>query len=49
MKIIMLIVPSLIKGGVERVVSILSKELSKYYEVYVVIYHNPVEYEIGGS
>ena len=48
MKTIMLIVPSLIKGGVERVVSILSKELSKYYEVYVVIYHNPVEYEIGG-
>jgi glycosyltransferase involved in cell wall biosynthesis len=49
MKTIMLIVPSLIKGGVERVVSILSKELSKYYEVYVVIYHNPVEYEIGGK
>jgi glycosyltransferase involved in cell wall biosynthesis len=49
MKEIILIVPSLIKGGVERVVSILSKELSKYYEVYVVIYHNPVEYEIGGK
>ena len=49
MKKIVLIVPSLIKGGVERVVSILSKELSKYYEVYVVIYHNPVEYEIGGK
>ena len=49
MKIIILIVPSLIKGGVERVVSILSKELSKYYEVYMVIYHNPVEYEIGGK
>jgi len=45
----MLIVPSLAKGGAERVVSILSKELSKYYEVYVVIYHNPVEYEIGGK
>ena len=49
MKKIMLIVPSLTKGGVERVVSILSKELSKYYEVYVVIYHNPVEYKIGGK
>jgi glycosyltransferase involved in cell wall biosynthesis len=48
MKKIILIVPSLIRGGVERVVSTLSKELSKYYEVYVVIYHNPVEYEIGG-
>jgi len=49
MKKIMLILPSLIKGGVERVVSILSKELSKHYEVYVVIYHNPVEYEIRGE
>jgi glycosyltransferase involved in cell wall biosynthesis len=49
MKKIMLIVPSLVKGGVERVVSILSKELSKYYEVYVIVYHNPVEYEIGGK
>ncbi len=45
----MLIVPSLVKGGAERVVSVLSKELSKYYEVYVVIYHKPVEYEIGGK
>jgi len=49
MKTIMLIVPSLARGGVERVVSVLSKELSKYYEVYVIIYHNPVEYEIGGK
>ncbi len=49
MKKIILIVPSLIKGGAERVVSILSKELSKYYEVYVIIYHNPVEYEIKGN
>ena len=49
MKKIILIVPSLIRGGVERVVSVLSKELSKYYEVYVVIYHHPVEYEIGGK
>ena len=46
MKKIMLIVPSLVRGGVERVVSILSKELSKYFEVYVIIYHGPVEYEI---
>ena len=45
----MLIVPSLVKGGAERVVSVLSKELSKYYEVYMVIYHSPVEYEIGGK
>ena len=49
MKKIMLIVPSLARGGTERVVSILSKELSKYFEIYVVIYHNPVEYEIEGN
>jgi len=45
----MLIVPSLIRGGVERVVSILSKELNKYYDVYVIIYHGPIEYEINGE
>lgn len=49
MKKIMLIVPSLARGGVERIVSILSKELSKYFEVYVIIYHNPIEYEIEGE
>lgn len=49
MKKIMLIVPSLARGGVERVVSILSKGLSKYYKVYVIIYHNPIEYEIEGE
>ena len=49
MKTIMLIVPSLIRGGVERVVSVLSKEFSKYYQVIVVIYHGPVEYEINGK
>jgi N-acetylgalactosamine-N,N'-diacetylbacillosaminyl-diphospho-undecaprenol 4-alpha-N-acetylgalactosaminyltransferase len=49
MKKIILIVPSLIKGGVERVVSILSKELSRYYQVYVIIYHHPIEYEVEGE
>jgi len=49
MKKIMLIVPSLIKGGVERIVSILSKELNKFFEIYVVIYHGPIEYEIEGN
>jgi N-acetylgalactosamine-N,N'-diacetylbacillosaminyl-diphospho-undecaprenol 4-alpha-N-acetylgalactosaminyltransferase len=49
MKKIILIVPSLIRGGVERVVSILSKEFSKYYQVFVVIYHGPVEYEVSGK
>jgi N-acetylgalactosamine-N,N'-diacetylbacillosaminyl-diphospho-undecaprenol 4-alpha-N-acetylgalactosaminyltransferase len=49
MKKIILIVPSLIRGGTERVVSILSKRLSENYKVYVVIYHDPIEYEIGGE
>jgi len=49
MKKIMLIVPSLIRGGVERVISTLSIELSKYFEVYIVIYHGPIEYEIKGK
>ena len=49
MKKIILIVPSLIRGGVERIVSILSKELNKFFEIYVVIYHGPIEYEINGK
>jgi glycosyltransferase involved in cell wall biosynthesis len=46
MKKVMLIVPSFIKGGVERVVNTLSRGLKKYYDVYVVIYHEPIEYEV---
>ena len=42
----MLIVPSFIRGGVERVVNTLSKGLRKHYEVYVIIYHKPIEYEV---
>ncbi len=49
MKKIMLIVPSFIKGGVERVVNTLSKRLKKYYDVYVVIYHKPIEYEVEST
>ena len=49
MKKIILVVPSLIRGGAERVVSVLSKEFSKYYQVFVVIYHGPIEYEINGK
>ena len=45
----MLVVPSLVRGGVERIVSILSKEFSKHYKVFVVIYHGPLEYEIEGQ
>ena len=46
MKKVMLIVPSFIKGGIERVVDILSKGLKKHYDVYLVIYHKPIEYEV---
>jgi len=49
MKKIILIVPSLVRGGVERVVSVLSKEFSKYYQVFVVVYHGPIEYKIYGK
>jgi N-acetylgalactosamine-N,N'-diacetylbacillosaminyl-diphospho-undecaprenol 4-alpha-N-acetylgalactosaminyltransferase len=49
MKKIMLIVPSFIKGGVERVVNTLSKGLKKHYDVYVVIYHKPIEYEVEST
>jgi len=49
MKKIILVVPSLIKGGVERIVSILSKELSNFFEIYVVLYHGPIEYEVSGK
>jgi GalNAc-alpha-(1->4)-GalNAc-alpha-(1->3)-diNAcBac-PP-undecaprenol alpha-1,4-N-acetyl-D-galactosaminyltransferase len=46
MKKVMLIVPSFIKGGVERVVNTLSKGLKNHYDVYVVIYHKPIEYKV---
>ncbi len=49
MKKIILIVPSLVRGGAERVVSILSVELSKYFEIFVVIYHGPIENEVKGK
>ena len=49
MKKIMLIAPSFIKGGVERVVYTLSKGLKKHYDVYVVIYHKPIEYEVEST
>jgi len=46
MKKVMLIVPSFIKGGIERAVNTLSKGLKKNYDVYAVIYHKPIEYEV---
>jgi len=43
----MLIALSLIKGGGEKIVSVLSKELGKYYEAYMVIYYNLNLFEEG--
>ncbi len=48
MKKIMLVVPSLKRGGAERIVSILSRELEQEYDVTVVIFRDPVDYEYGG-
>ncbi|UCF06123.1 MAG: glycosyltransferase [bacterium] len=49
MKRIMLVVPSLKRGGAERIVSILSTHLAVDYDVTVVIYRDPIEYEYGGE
>ncbi len=48
-KKILLIIPTLAKGGAERVVSILSFDLKqKGYEVVIVVFDNKVEYKFGG-
>lgn len=49
MKKILIIVPSLGKGGVERIVSLLSKELIKKYKITIVTYSQKKEYEIYGN
>ena len=46
---ILFIVPSLARGGAERVVVRLSKELSKENEVDILIYRNRIEYEVPRS
>lgn len=43
------VVNSLNKGGAERVVSLLSQELSKHNEVVIILFDNSVAYEYGGK
>lgn len=40
---------SLNKGGAERVVSLLSMELSKNHEVYIILFDNNISYKYGGT
>ncbi len=49
-KKIIFIIPTLTKGGAERVVSLLSQEFERIgYKVKIVIFNNKVEYEYGGE
>jgi len=43
---IFLIIPSLVRGGAERVVVNLAKEFSRKYKVFIVIYRNEIEYQV---
>ena len=45
-----LITPSLAKGGIERVVTILAKELSNYFDIYVIVMDSfRIDYEYSGN
>ena len=43
------VINSLNKGGAERVVSLLSQELSKQHKVFIILYDNSIAYEYGGK
>lgn len=43
------VIYNLKRGGAERVVSLLSKELSKKYEVSIILFNNSIEYEYSGK
>ena len=49
MKKIILIVPSLAKGGAERVMILLYHEFEKQYNTTLVIFHGPVQYDVTGK
>lgn len=49
MKNILFIVPDLSKGGAQRVVARLSKELANENNIYIVIFENNVSYEYKGE
>lgn len=48
MKIVFLI-PNLKIGGAERIVSLLSRELSKSHEVFIILIEKQIEFPYGGS
>ena len=49
-KKILFIIPTLTKGGAERVVSLLSQEFERMgYKVKIVVFDNKIEYEHGGE
>ena len=48
-KRLIFIIPSLAKGGAERVVATLSKALIHDFEIFILIYHEPVKYDICGK
>jgi len=49
-KKIIFVIPSLAKGGAERVVSLLSQEFKRRgYKVKIVIFNNKIEYNYGGE
>ena len=49
-KKIIFVIPTLTKGGAERVVSLLSQEFERMgYKVKIVIFNNKVEYKYGGE
>ena len=43
------VINSLNKGGAERVVSLLSQELSKQHEVFIILFDNSISYKYGGK
>jgi len=43
------VISNLNKGGAERVVSLLSQELSKQHEVYIILFDNSIAYEYSGK
>jgi glycosyltransferase involved in cell wall biosynthesis len=48
-KKIALVIPSLSRGGAERVMSLLHSYFSLHHEVHLIIFHDPVEYDIHGE
>ena len=48
-KKIMMVIPNLAKGGVERVVSVLSQAFEHEYQVIVVTYESVIDYPVGGK